>query len=80
MSAYTRSAAMRSDEPSARRMTTAPGSMAVIKAQLWKVPFQDFATALALADDEMQKSFKSEDFREGVAAVLEKRPAKFTGR
>jgi len=45
--------------------TVSPRSMAVIKAQLWKVPFQDFAGALALADEEMQKSFKSEDFREG---------------
>ena len=60
--------------------TVSPRSMAVIKAQLWKVPFQDFATALALADDEMQKSFKSDDFREGVAHYVEKRAPKFTGR
>lgn len=60
--------------------TVSPRSMAVIKAQLWKVPFQDFATALELADDEMQKSFKSEDFREGVAHYMEKRAPKFTGR
>lgn len=60
--------------------TVSPRSMAVIKAQLWKVPFQDFASALALADEEMQKSFKSEDFREGVAHYVEKRAPKFTGR
>lgn len=60
--------------------SVSPRSMAVIKAQLWKVPFQDFATALELADDEMQKSFKSEDFREGVAHYMEKRAPKFTGR
>jgi enoyl-CoA hydratase/carnithine racemase len=60
--------------------TVSPRSMAVIKAQLWKIPFQDFASALALADDEMQKSFKSDDFREGVAHYVEKRAPKFQGR
>jgi len=60
--------------------TVSPRSMAVIKAQLWKSPFQDFAAALALADIEMQKSFKSEDFREGLAHYVEKRAPKFTGR
>ena len=60
--------------------TVSPRSMAVIKAQIWKAPFQDFAAALAVADGEMQKSFKSEDFREGVAHYVEKRAPKFTGR
>lgn len=60
--------------------TVSPRSMAVIKAQIWKSPFQDFAAALAVADSEMQKSFKSEDFREGVAHYVEKRAPKFTGR
>ena len=60
--------------------TASPRSTAVIKAQIWKSPFQDFAAALAVADGEMQKSFKSEDFKEGVAHYVEKRAAAFKGR
>ena len=60
--------------------TVSPRSMAVIKAQIWKSPFQDFTSALGVADAEMQKSFSSEDFKEGVAHYLEKRPPRFTGR
>jgi enoyl-CoA hydratase/carnithine racemase len=59
--------------------TVSPRSMAVMKAQIWKSPFQDFGAALEVADSEMQKSFKSEDFREGVAHYLEKRPPRFKG-
>lgn len=60
--------------------TVSPRSTAVIKAQIWKSPFQDFDSALAVADSEMQKSFKSEDFKEGVAHYVEKRAPSFKGR
>ena len=36
--------------------------------------------AIAAADADMAGSFASEDFKEGVAHFLEKRPARFTGR
>ena len=60
--------------------SVSPRSTAVIKAQIWKSPFQDFAAALAVADSEMTKSFRSEDFKEGVAHYVEKRAAAFKGR
>ena len=59
--------------------TVSPRSMAVMKAQVWKSPFQDFEAALAVADSEMHKSFASEDFREGVAHYVEKRAPRFKG-
>jgi enoyl-CoA hydratase/carnithine racemase len=60
--------------------SVSPRSLAVIKAQVWKSLFQDLGEALSTADDEMAKSFVSEDFQEGVAHFVEKRAPKFSGR
>tara|TARA_R110000824_G_scaffold366730_3_gene555805 strand:- start:70396 stop:71244 length:849 start_codon:yes stop_codon:yes gene_type:complete len=60
--------------------TASPRSMAVMKAQIWKALFQSFDEALAVGDAEMQKSFSTADFKEGVAHFVEKRKANFTGQ
>jgi len=57
-----------------------PRSMRIIKRQQYAVPFQTLAEATREANREMAEALQSEDFREGVAHFVEKRPARFTGR
>jgi enoyl-CoA hydratase/carnithine racemase len=59
---------------------SSPRSIAVMKRLLYGHQFTDLASATNEADQEMIASFPSEDFREGVASFLEKRPPRFTGR
>ena len=56
-----------------------PRSIRVMKRQLWEAPFQTLGEAVMLANQEMFDSIGSEDFKEGVAHFVEKRPARFTG-
>ena len=57
-----------------------PRSMAVIKRQLWAVGQLSMRQAIEVGNHEMLGSFTSEDFKEGVAHFVQKRPAAFTGR
>ena len=60
--------------------TVSPRSVAVIKRQIWEAEFQTLAEATVQANHEMELSFRTADFKEGVAHFLEKRAARFTGR
>ncbi len=60
--------------------TVSPRSVAVMKRQLWEAQFQTLAEATVQANHEMELSFQTADFKEGVAHFLEKRAARFTGR
>jgi enoyl-CoA hydratase/carnithine racemase len=66
----------------ARELATrcSPRSLRIMKRQLYGDLFVDLGASLTEADTEMVRSFGTEDFREGVASFLEKRPPRFTGR
>jgi enoyl-CoA hydratase/carnithine racemase len=56
-----------------------PRSLRVIKRQVYDAMFQTLAEAFEISEQEMLASLKCEDFREGVAHFMEKRPPVFTG-
>ncbi|WP_426164774.1 enoyl-CoA hydratase [Sandarakinorhabdus sp. DWP1-3-1] len=57
-----------------------PRSLVAMKRELWNAQFTGLGEAIEAANLDMVGSFASDDFREGVAHYLEKRPAAFTGR
>ena len=60
--------------------TVSPRSLRIIKRQVYEAMFQPLAEAFDVSVNEMMASFKTEDFKEGVAHFVEKRPPAFSGR
>ncbi len=54
-----------------------PRSVAIMKRQVRAAYSQSFAQSLAIADEEMDRSFSTFDFKEGVQSFVERRPPAF---
>jgi enoyl-CoA hydratase/carnithine racemase len=57
-----------------------PLGVSEAKKLVWRHLFTDLATAIREDDESMSMMTRSEDFKEGVRAFIEKRPAKYQGR
>jgi enoyl-CoA hydratase/carnithine racemase len=60
--------------------TVSPRSLRIIKRQVYEAMSQPLAQAFDISVREMMACFRTEDFKEGVAHFVQKRPAAFTGK
>ncbi|MEE8557402.1 MAG: enoyl-CoA hydratase, partial [Myxococcota bacterium] len=66
----------------ARRLSdsVSPGSLRETKRQIYTDLHRDVATAVREADALLETMTTTSDYREAVAAFIEKRPPRWTGR
>jgi 2-(1,2-epoxy-1,2-dihydrophenyl)acetyl-CoA isomerase len=64
----------------ARQLAHGPRSLALMRRAYWDSPSNSFEQQIDLEARLQRQAGRSEDFKEGVAAFLAKRPARFVGR
>jgi 2-(1,2-epoxy-1,2-dihydrophenyl)acetyl-CoA isomerase len=64
----------------AHELAQGPASLGLIRKAIWASLDTDFDAQLAYEAETQNKAGRTEDFAEGVAAFLQKRPAAFKGR
>lgn len=64
----------------ARALATGPKAIGMIRKLIWDSLDNDFAAQLHEERVVQRDAGRTEDFREGVAAFIQKRPAQFSGR
>ena len=63
-----------------RYLTSSPFSLKRMKELVWRGLERDVDEHMAAHVEALTQCFRSDDHKEGVAAFLERRPARFTGR
>jgi 2-(1,2-epoxy-1,2-dihydrophenyl)acetyl-CoA isomerase len=64
----------------AQALASGPASLGITRRAIWAAFDNDWAAQLAVERDGQGVAGRTEDFAEGVAAFLQKRPAQFKGR
>jgi len=64
----------------ANQLAEGPASLAVTRSLYWQSPLNSYEEQLDLERASQERAGKTEDFREGVSAFLQKRQAKFSGK
>ncbi|MBL6852994.1 MAG: enoyl-CoA hydratase/isomerase [Alphaproteobacteria bacterium] len=64
----------------ANQLAEGPASLAITRSLYWQSPLNSYEEQLDLERISQERAGKTEDFREGVSAFLQKRQAKFAGK